>query len=388
MENIEKTTICIIGAGPSGAATALMLSKLKIPHIIIDKALFPRDKTCGDGLILYAYRSLKILGNQLFQDFLKHPKFIHSKKIQFHPNDHHHIEFKETEERDMVISYAKRIDFDDFLVKHFSKTYTKTFFGSGVKIIKENKKGMQITLKNGKQIDAKLIVGADGAKSTVYRNLVKDKISKKLASTFISGYFNNVVLAKDNVAEIRLVYKKVTLFFYIFPLFDGKVNVSLGGRVDLIKKHNINLIDEIQHIIQHHKKVKGKFIHAEKDGNWRGWSIPFHFGKQKTSGNGFLLVGDAAGLANPFYKEGIGTGMMSGIIAAKNIERCVKENNFTAENLKKYDQELKDKFGRLLRFSFYALQVARFKSTFAFFTSLLKRKIESKSYGAIQKRSY
>jgi flavin-dependent dehydrogenase len=53
-----KTDVCIIGAGPSGTSTSLMLSKMKISHYIVDKSIFPRDKTCGDGLILYAYKSL------------------------------------------------------------------------------------------------------------------------------------------------------------------------------------------------------------------------------------------------------------------------------------------------------------------------------------------
>ena len=63
-----KTDVCIIGAGPSGAATSLMLSNLKISHYIIDKEIFPRDKACGDGLILYAYKVMKLLGNNLFEE--------------------------------------------------------------------------------------------------------------------------------------------------------------------------------------------------------------------------------------------------------------------------------------------------------------------------------
>ena len=45
-----KTDICIIGAGPGGAATALKLSHLGIPSVVVDKAVFPRDKVCGDAI--------------------------------------------------------------------------------------------------------------------------------------------------------------------------------------------------------------------------------------------------------------------------------------------------------------------------------------------------
>lgn len=389
MDKIEKTDVCIIGAGPSGTATSLILTKLKIPHYIIDKSTFPRDKTCGDGLILYAYKAMKLLGEDLFNAFLKNPKFIHSKKISLHLSNTSNIEFKESDNRDMIISYAKRIDFDQFLVSHLSDTCANQLFGSGVKELKEESEGIFIKLKNGKEILSKFVVGADGAKSIVSNKLANNKIDKKLSSTFVSAYFKDIQdLPKGNTAEIRMIYKKMLLFFYVFPLSDGQVNISLGGRSDHIKKYGINLVDEIQNIIKNNKKVKNKFINATKVGNWRGWSIPFHFGSQKISGNRFLLVGDAAGLANAFYKEGIGTGMMSGIIAAKNIDRCLKNDDFSEFSLKKYDEDLKKEFGKLLKFSYFTLRVARFKGLFLVMAGFFKNKIERKAHKIIQKRSY
>ena len=213
MNEIEKTDVCIIGSGPSGAATSIMLSKLNIPHCIIDKATFPRDKTCGDGLILYAYKSLKTLGEDLFNDFLNHPKFIHSKRIKLNVSNTLNLNFRESKDRNMVISYAKRIDFDDFLVKNLSKEYAKTYFGNGVKTLKKDKNGILIKLKDGKEIFTKLVVGADGANSIVSRKLAKNKVRKNLTSTFVSTYFKDVNnLPSDNRAEIRLIYKKMLLF--------------------------------------------------------------------------------------------------------------------------------------------------------------------------------
>ena len=44
-----NTTAIIIGAGPAGASTSIFLSQAGIPHVIIDKETFPRDKVCGDA---------------------------------------------------------------------------------------------------------------------------------------------------------------------------------------------------------------------------------------------------------------------------------------------------------------------------------------------------
>ena len=389
MEEIIKTNVCIIGAGPSGAATSIMLSNHKIPHYIIDKASFPRDKTCGDGLILYAYKALKMLGDNIFNDFLNNSKFIHSKKIKLHVNNNLNVCFKESEDRDMVISYAKRIDFDYFLVNNLSEDFTTKELGNGVKSLQKKKDGVLVKLKDGKQIFSKLIVGADGAQSLVARKLSKIKIDNKYRSTFVSAYFKNIIdLPTDKEAEIRIIYKKIPLFFYVFPLYDGLVNVTLGARSDKLNKHNINLIDEVENIISTNKKVKDRFINAEKVTKWRGWIIPFHLFKQPIVGDNYLLVGDAAGLANAFYKEGVGTGMMSGIIAANNIKECLKKDDYSISSLKNYDLEIKKEFGKLLKFSFYALRFTKFKKLFSYIVSIFKNKLERKSYDMIKKRSY
>lgn len=382
-----KTDVCIIGSGPSGASTSLYLSKLKIHHYIIDKAHFPRDKTCGDGLMMHAYKSLKTLN--LFDDFLADDNFLHTKEINLHITDNLKIDIKESSERDMIISYGKRLHFDSFLVNNLSKKYTTCEFGNAVKNITETKDGILITLKDKKQILTKLVVGADGVNSIVSKKLARNIVNKKKSSTFISAYFNNVShLNTNNEAEIRLHYNKMPLFFYLFPLPNNQANVTLGGNTEEILKHNINLIDEIQDIICNHPKVNYKFTNAKQVIKWRGWGIPYNFKNQKVYGNRFLLVGDAAGLANSFYKEGVGTGMMSGILCAKKIETCLQQNNFSEAFLSSYKQDLNSEFGKLLNFSEFVLKVAQSKTTLSFVTKLFKNRIEKRAQKIAIKRSY
>ena len=82
---IIKTTICIIGAGPAGATTSLFLSKMNIPHVIIDAAEFPRDKVCGDGLDLKVMRVLNNLEPGLVErEILNNENFIQSNSVCIH----------------------------------------------------------------------------------------------------------------------------------------------------------------------------------------------------------------------------------------------------------------------------------------------------------------
>ena len=51
--------VLIIGAGPSGTACAATLHRLGHDVVVVDKATFPRDKCCGDGLTTNALRILE-----------------------------------------------------------------------------------------------------------------------------------------------------------------------------------------------------------------------------------------------------------------------------------------------------------------------------------------
>lgn len=382
-----KTDVCIIGAGPAGASTSLMLSKLQIKHFIIDKSDFPRDKTCGDGLILHAYKSLKKL--ELFDEFLRHPKFIHSKNIKVHINNDHNIQFQESLDRDMVISYGKRFHFDQFLVNELSEEFAKCEFGNGVQELKEVSDGIVITLKDGKEIFTKVLVGADGIKSIVSNKMARNTLDNKKTSTFISAYFKDVTcLPTNKEAEIRIFYKNIPLFFYIFPLVNNEVNVTLGANTQKLLKHRINLKEEVLNIINMHPIVAPKFEKAQRASSWRCWAIPYNYRKQKICGNRFLLVGDAAGLANAFYKEGVGTGMMSGIICAEKIANCLKEDDFSEPTMLSYRDDIQKEFGKLLVFSELVLGFSKFKFMFSLVTRFAKKMIEKRTSRIIKNRSY
>src|SRR4051794_11395889 len=59
---MEKFDVVVVGAGPAGAAAAISATARGLRTVCVDKARFPRDKTCGDGLTTNALRLLEHLG--------------------------------------------------------------------------------------------------------------------------------------------------------------------------------------------------------------------------------------------------------------------------------------------------------------------------------------
>ncbi len=385
-----STDVCIIGAGPAGASTSLMLSKLGISHYIVDKANFPRDKTCGDGLILYVFKVLKLIDPKLLKAFINHPKFIHTWKGELHVSDTIGIKIHKKENAlHAPIFYGKRIDFDQFLVDQLPSSFATIDLGNPALSFTPQNNGIIVKLKNGKEVHSKVIIGADGLQSIVSKKLAGNSIDKTRTSIFISAYFKNLKhLPKDNEAEIRILYKGIPLFFYIFPLPNGEANVSLGGQSTAIQQHKISLKTEIEHIIKTHPKIAHKFTKAKRLSNWRGWGIPCNFGHLKVSGDRFMLVGDSAGLANAFYKEGVGTGMMSGIIAANKIKECLKTDSFKEKDLYDYESRLETELGKLLKYSRGALKLVTYKNSFKRGVFIFKKLIERKVDAIIDSRTY
>ena len=70
MKHEEIYDVIIVGAGPAGANTAISYKKLN-PQLkigIFDKALFPRDKSCGDAIGPGVINALKRFGNEHILD--------------------------------------------------------------------------------------------------------------------------------------------------------------------------------------------------------------------------------------------------------------------------------------------------------------------------------
>ena len=374
----------------AGACTSLMLSKIGIQHIIIDKETFPRDKTCGDGLILYVFKALKSIDNQLLEEFLRHPAFLHSYNGKFHVSDKLSINIEEGRDKTHApIFYGKRIDFDNFLTEKIPSPFATAEFGNPVIELNEKEDEIVTILKDGKEISSKIVIGADGIQSIVSKKLGQNKIDQKRTSTFVSAYFKGLSnLSPNNGAEIRLIYENTPLFFYIFPLPNGEANVSLGGLSSEVKSNKINLKRTIADLIKSHSQIASKFDNAEQVSDWRGWGVPCNFGHLNVLGNRFMLVGDAAGLANAFYKEGVGTGMMSGVIAAQKIKACLDQNNFSKAFLANYEDQLEHEFGRLLRYSKKALRMTPHRYLFKALILFSKKLIEKKIKSIIETRTY
>jgi len=129
-------------------------------------------------------------------------------------------------------------------------------------------------------------------------------------------------------------------YFWIFPLGDGFANVGYGMLSSVTAKNNYNIREIFTELIKSDSILQSRFNNATAIDNVRGWGLPLATLRRKCSGNGWLLVGDAASMISPTTGEGVGTGMQTGFIAAKFIKKAIELNKFDETAFKNYDREV------------------------------------------------
>lgn len=358
-----STKVCIVGAGPGGAATALKLSYLGIPSVLIDKATFPRDKVCGDAISGKVTTLLNRLDPQIMQRFNAEPVQTDVWGIRFFSPNRKALDipFQANYERDPRAApgyVAKRLDFDHFLVKEVQRRDNIDFYeGVAIEKYERTPAGYRVSDRSGQlQVEAPLLVLADGAHSSFSRKeagLAKDL---KHHAGAVRAYYRGVKgMARDNFIELHFIRSLTPGYFWIFPLPNGRANVGLGMRSDILSRRKVNLRRALERVIREEPGIRERFAGAAPEGPVSGFGLPLGSKTRPISGDHYLLVGDAGHLVDPLTGEGIGNAFYSGFIAAELAEKCFAANDFSAEFLKAYDLRVKRVLGSEMKLS-YRLQ--------------------------------
>ncbi|MCH2082710.1 MAG: geranylgeranyl reductase family protein [Saprospiraceae bacterium] len=359
-----QTDVCIVGAGPGGAATALKLSYLGIPSILIDKATFPRDKVCGDAISGKVTTLMSRLDPDMLKRFNENAEPIDVWGIRFvAPNlKALDIPFKPNyikEEKSAPGYVSKRMDFDNFLIEEVKRRDNITFYESTkVTSIKRSQRGYHISTKgnNVLEVDSKLLIAANGAYSSFSRKQAGLEKDPKHYAAAVRAYYKNVKgLSADNFIELHFIKAITPGYFWIFPLPNGEANVGLGMRSDILAKRKVNLKKSFKEVVEEHPMFKERFKDAEVLTKLEGYGLPLGSKRRVISGDHFMLVGDAGHLVDPLTGEGIGNAFYSGFIAAEQVQKCLEVENYSAEFLTAYDVRVSRVLGSEMRLS-YRLQ--------------------------------
>ncbi|MEP7142117.1 MAG: geranylgeranyl reductase family protein [Ferruginibacter sp.] len=367
--------VVIVGAGPSGAACAIKLADSGLKVALLDKAVFPRDKTCGDALSLDIINQLPMLSGALVAEFEAMENKLPSYGVKIFSPDHHHIDIPFIYKNEKRCGYiSPRLNFDNLLFQHVKQYPAISIFENCAASSVAVKKDAVVIETNLGTFSAQMVIGADGAHSVVSKHLANIKVEKENYSAGLRIYYEGITSFHDeNYIELYFFKDILPGYLWIFPLGGNKANVGIGMLSSMVSGRKINLKETLQHLLKTNPQIKARFEHAKPLETVKGYGLPLGSKKRLISGERFLLAGDAAALIDPFTGEGIGNAIRSGRVAAAHAIACFQQNNFSSAFNKAYDKEIYHRMWKEFKISKTLQRVVMYPRLFNFVVKKAKQ---------------
>jgi menaquinone-9 beta-reductase len=362
---MSEYDIIIVGAGPSGSTAALYAEKHGLKTLLLDKQKFPRDKICGDAL---SGKSVGILRDLGYLEEVQNLPGAYIQSVTFSSPAHEmfNIDLKQTSLKNIPKGFVIRREiFDDFMfskAKKVANTVIENF--TVTDILNENGTVIGVRGRNHSNdtiVDykGKIVLGADGYNSIVARKLGLYEHDPKHWVVALRCYYKDVKGLTDQI-ELHYVDEVVPGYFWIFPLEENYANIGIGMLHHYIKQNNVDLKTALDKAINS-PFFKERFENATPIEKPIGWNLPVGSKKRKNYGNGFMLLGDAAGLIDPFTGEGIGNAMYSARIAVETAKEAIDHNDVSEKMLSNYFNRLWKVIGNELKVSHKLQKIGKYR---------------------------
>ena len=319
LPSVDTIDVAVIGAGPAGTASAITLARAGIDVTVFDKATFPRDKTCGDGLTALALRMLEQLGFDpsvvdSFQDvsdiYVSGPKGYTI-----------HLPMPDPDQGRFA-AVATRLELDAALVDLARKEGANIAEGTTLVGATEDDTGVVLKVADEtgtqRELRARWVIAADGMWSPTRKFLGVSEPGYRGEWHAFRQYISNV---GDRAAtELHVFFEADLLpgYFWSFPLPGGRANIGFGiQRGGKVQVGDMGPLWEDLLERPYIKDLLGP--DWTPDAPHRAWPIPARVDVATKATRRTLFVGDAVAACDVMSGEGIGQALFTGICAAEAI---------------------------------------------------------------------
>jgi geranylgeranyl reductase family protein len=290
--------------------------------LLVDRRRFPRDKICGDAIARKSLSVLRDLGIDGVATAVHEPV---ARAVLTSPGGHRVAVDLSSPDEPAPHLVCRREIFDDVLVRSARRRLDVWEDARVTDVIRDPGGARGVTLRRDglcRDVHADVVVGADGFDSVVARRLGHYRHDSSRWFVATRGYYRGLEVAANTV-EVHFTRETLPGFLWMFPTGEGLTNVGLGVVHRDLKRRRLRLRD-VHEAVLALPHFRPRFARAQRVGEVHGWNLPTPDFSRVLCGDGFVLVGDAAGLVDPFSGEGIGNALVSAGLAAEVIEESVR----------------------------------------------------------------
>ena len=330
----RQADVIVVGAGPAGSATAYHLANAGADVLLLEKAAFPRDKICGDGLTPRAVRQLVNLGLDLDA-----PGWQRNNGLRIVGSGHRlELPWPELASFPPYGMVRTRMDLDEILARHAEKSGARLQERTSVTgPVVDERTGRVVGVtakpvddrgrKTGDEITyrAPIVVAADGVSSRMAVSLGLERRENRPMAVAVRAYYETprhddpwmeswLELWDGKPGHSNLLPG----YGWIFGVGDGTANVGLGILNTSKAFQHVDYKEILQTWLANTPPEWG-FSDENRIGKIGSAALPMGFNRKPHYTRGVLLVGDSGGMVNPFNGEGIDYALESGEMAAHTI---------------------------------------------------------------------
>ena len=335
--------VLVVGAGPSGIAAALELQSTGQTVVVIDKAFFPRDKCCGDGLTTGALRILDELG---FNPQTV-PNWTVCSDVWLRSPSGSEMQFA-LPTKGQFAAIAPRIELDNALVQLARSRGIRVLeCHEFVSVREQTSDHITIDISNShsnnkiETVQSKFVIASDGMWSPVRKSLGMSTPGYLGEWHAFRQYANNVTgSAKD---RLHVWFEKDLLpgYAWSFPLQNGRVNIGFG----ILRggKYSVQQMKDLWPDLLARKHIANALgSEVVMEDRHTAWPIPARVTSAPLSSGRVLFIGDAACVTDSLTGEGIGQALLSGQLSAQAIVAGIGREASVTRN--KYEQLIRQHF--------------------------------------------
>jgi geranylgeranyl reductase family protein len=362
----DEADVIVVGAGPAGATTAYYLASAGLDVLLLEKSRFPREKVCGDGLTPRGAKALVAMGVPVGEQ----DGWLRNKGLRvIGAGMRLELPWPELTSYPGYGLVRTRMDLDQELARRASQAGARLLEGVNVTGPVTDEATGRITGvtarlapgdRQGERGDAervyraRLVIAADGNSSRLSVAMGLRKRDDRPIGVAVRAYYTSPRHDDDYLESWLDLWEDERLlpgYGWVFGMGDGTSNVGLGL---------LNTSAAFGHTDYHallRRWLNGMppgwgFTEDNRVGPVRGAALPMAFNRTPHYTRGLLLVGDAAGMVNPFNGEGIAPAMESAEIAARIVTQALATSTWAGAEqvLHSYPRALADAYG-----GYYAL---------------------------------
>jgi geranylgeranyl reductase family protein len=267
--------VAIIGGGPAGSTAAYRLANAGASVLLLDKATFPRDKPCGGGVTGRAARLLPFSIEPVVEDVVE----------RMDCGLRYRHRFSRSVGRPLAYM-TQRVRLDEFLLRKAAEAGAEVREGETA---------------DARELDAQIVIGADGCNGSSAKQLgLAEEIVHGVALE--ANYPHEPRFAGGMVIEIAVIRGG---YGWVFPKGDH-VNVGVGGNAE----EGPRLRGELRRMCEAHG------IDPDAARDTRGYRLPQRLPGTRLARGRTAVIGDAAGLVDPFSGDGMYEAFLSARLVA------------------------------------------------------------------------